>query len=109
MMEEYTQVEKGKETDYFSKETVQLLIEDIANEIKQQKKVKKFYKGAISYQAIKNLEGKEVDVWIEWDARRKKGLLDIGITNCIFHKKDTFPDIVLDRWNKVKKEIEGIS
>lgn len=101
------QIEKGKEFDYFSEETIQKFIIDFSNDIDKQKEEKKYYKGAGAYKNIQNKKGKKVNVWIEWNARRVNDALDIGITNCIFYDQDTIPDLVLDRWNKISKEVKN--
>lgn len=102
----YTSIEKGKEFDYFSKETIQKFIIDFSNDIENEKEEKKYYKGAVAYKSIENLKGEKVEVWIEWNAQRINDALDIGITKCIFYDEKTIPDIVLDRWNLMSKELK---
>ena len=48
---------------------------------------------------VKNLEGEKVNVWIEWEAITNGTGLNLGITNLIFYKSSTIPDVVLDRMN----------
>ncbi|WP_117885786.1 hypothetical protein [Aureibaculum luteum] len=100
------EIEPGKEAEYFSVEIIQKFILDFHNDIEQQTERKKFYKGAGAYKAIYNLYGSKVDVWIEWNARRVEDALDIGITKFIFYDIDTIPDLVLDRWNIMSKELK---
>ncbi|WP_064967824.1 hypothetical protein [Tenacibaculum ovolyticum] len=101
----HTEVPVGKEDKYFSLNTIQKFIMDFNNDIDKQEKTK-FYKGACAYDAVDNLKGEKVDVWVEWNARRIQDALDIGITKLIYYDLGTIPDVVLDRWNIVSKELK---
>ena len=104
-----TDIGKGKEFEHFSREQLQRVIEKISNDIDKNKTNQKYMKGAFAVKGLTTLKGENVDIWLEWNARVYKGMNDIGIVRLIYFEKDTFPDIVIDRYNWYNKNIKNLN
>ena len=103
-MLDYTIVENGKELEYFSEQTLNGIIKNFLIEVAHNKEKKDgIHTGSAAFTDVKNLEGEKVNVWIEWEAVINGTGLNLGITNLIFYKSNTIPDVVLNRMNTRNK------
>jgi len=99
-----TDIGKGKELEHFSKSEMQRVAEIISEEIDSSKREgQKTMNGAFLLNNLMTLENEIVDVWIEWNANINPGMNDIGFSRCIYFNTETFPDIVIDRYNIYSK------
>jgi hypothetical protein len=103
----YERVKKGTEYELFSRDVIggikSTIVTEITNFLKSKKKPKKAILGAFALKNVPLLNGGKTNVWIEYNAQILPIGIDAGIHECIIY--DEIPDIVLDRYNCVKKFI----
>lgn len=107
-MEDFYDVKKGEEYILFPENTILLIqkgiAEEIANFLKKEPPTDKIL-GAFAINSLELKNGDRINAWIEYNANILPfGIVDAGVHRCILFHGD-LPDIVLDRYNEVKKTV----
>ena len=104
----YHIIQKGTEYEIFSESTINSMYATISKELtsflKQNKNPKPVLLGAFALHNVPLKDGNIKNVWIEYNANiLPLGLIDAGIHQCIIY--DEIPDVILDKYNDIKKII----
>lgn len=106
----YQIVKRGTEKELFSEEVIlrfySIIQQEINSMLEKEKNPKPAILGAFALHDVPLRSGKKTNVWIEYNAHiLPMGLIDAGVHNCIIY--DEIPDIVLDKYNKIKTLLFG--
>ncbi len=106
-------IKKGEEHNYFDKEVIVEMVSLAAKQVYEMlakvEIIEDYVIGGIGIPNVPTKTGEKKHVWIEYSAKvLKYKVLDMGVDECVIYEGDKIPDYVLDRYNRLKDNIEKI-